>query len=336
MKTKRRKTYLLYPAVALGLSIVPWFTGNYLTYLINLSGIYTISILGLNLLMGRGGQVFFGGVAMMAIGAYTSALLAEHLGIPFYFSIPLSGMITSVLSLSIIFPALRVKGLYLAMVSIGFHQITDQVLAGWDTLTGGRVGFFLPSPSLAGIDVGSDRAYYYVVMVTVLLSLWTASNINKMKVGRAIWTIGQSPTSASVLGINIVFYKIVAFMICAFYCGTAGALLANYLQFISPDIFTVAIAIMLLVGMIIGGWGSVAGSVVGGFFVTFLPILIGFAKDSFFGATTALYDLETMISGIVIVVVVLFIPMGVAESVRNVRVRWANKMLLKKGGDGAI
>ncbi len=333
MNTKRRKMYFLYAAVVLGLLIVPWFTGNYLTYLINLSGIYTISILGLNLLMGRGGQVFFGGVAMMAIGAYVSALLAKHFGIPFYLSIPLSGIITSILGLSIIFPALRVKGLYLAMVSIGFHVITDQVLAGWDTLTGGRVGIFLPSPTLAGFDLGSDRAYYYVVMITVLVSLWTVSNINRMRVGRAIWTIGQSPTSASVMGINLVFYKIIAFMLCAFYCGIAGALLANYLQFISPDIFTVAIAIMLLVGMIIGGWGSVGGSVVGGFFVTFLPILISFVKDSLFGSTTALYDLETMISGIVIVIVVLFIPMGVAESIKNMRLRWGNNVVLNKGGD---
>ena len=124
------KTRALYFPLGILLLIVPLFTGNYMTYLLNLSGIYIIAILGLNILMGLGGQMFFGGAAMMALGAYTTASLINDLGLPFYISIPLSGPITAILSLSIIFPALRVRGLYLAMVSVGFHMILVQIIGG--------------------------------------------------------------------------------------------------------------------------------------------------------------------------------------------------------------
>jgi len=316
------KKWALYIVLIIFLLIIPWLMGNYLAYLFNLSGIYIIAILGLNILMGLGGQMFFGGVAMMAMGAYAAAFLANDLCFPFYISIPFSGLITCILSLSITFPALRVRGLYLAMVSVGFHLILEQIIGGWGSFTGGYDGLSLSKASLAGIEVASDRAFYYVVLVTVVLSLWSAVNLMKMRVGRAIWALGQDPVSTSVLGINVTFYKIVAFMICAFYCGISGGLMAHYLRFITPDHFTILTAIMLLVGMMVGGWGSLMGSVAGGFFVTFLPEAIGLFKDYFLGATTALYDLQATISGIIIIVVVLYIPNGFAEWSKDLRSKW--------------
>jgi branched-chain amino acid transport system permease protein len=322
MMARASQKWILLTALAVFLLFLPWSLGNYLTYLINLSGIYTVAILGLNILMGLGGQMFFGGVAMMALGAYASAALTNYLGIPFYLSILLSGFITSVLSLVIIFPALRVRGLYLAMVSVGFHLILDQVIGHWDSFTGGYNGLSLPKVTLAGISMSTDRAFYYVVLAGVAFSLWSASNLMKMRVGRAIWALGQDAVASAVLGLNVTYYKVVAFLLCAFYCGISGGLLAHYLRFITPDHFTIVMAIMLLVGMIIGGWGSLTGSIAGGFFVTFLPEVIGLFKDYFLGASTALYDVQATISGIIIMLVVIFIPHGFAEWVKGLRVKW--------------
>jgi len=317
------KKWAISIVLTLLLLIIPWLMGNYLIYLFNLSGIYIIAIVGLNILMGLGGQMFFGGVAMMAMGAYVAASMTTYLGLPLYISIPLSGLITSLLSLTIIFPALRVRGLYLAMVSVGFHLILEQIIGGWESFTGGYDGLSLPKASLAGIQVVSDRAFYYVVLVVVVLCLWSAINLMKMRVGRAIWALGQDPVSASVSGINVTLYKIIAFLICAFYCGVSGGLMAHYLRFITPDHFTIITAIMLLVGMMIGGWGSLMGSIAGGFFVTFLPEVIGLFKDYFLGASVALYDLQATISGIIIIVVVLYIPNGFAEWIKDVRSKWS-------------
>jgi branched-chain amino acid transport system permease protein len=321
MKAKFYTKWILYLLMSLLLIVTPWVTPSYMTYLINLAGIYSIAILGLNILMGIGGQVWFGGIAMMAIGAYAAGFLANDLSLPFYISILLSGFITSILSLIITFPALRVKGLYLAMVSVGFHLILEQIITGWESFTGGYVGLSLPKATLAGIRIDSDKYFYYIVLITVFLCIWSARNIMKMRVGRAIWAIGQELVAASVYGINITFYKVVAFMICAFYCGISGGLLAHYLRYISPDHFTIIMAIMVLVGMIIGGWGSVIGSIAGGFFVIFLPEVISLFKDIFLGAATALYDLQAAISGIIIIIVVIFIPNGVAEWLKEIKLK---------------
>lgn len=317
-----QKKIIFFVCLSIFLLLVPIFAGKYLTYLVNLSGIYAIAIMGLNILMGLGGQMFFGGVAMMAIGAYSVASLSIHAGIPFLISIVVGGFLTGLISLSIILPALRLRGLYLAMISVGFHLIIEQVIGGWKSLTGGYDGMCLPKASLFGFELSGDMAFYYIVLLAVLLSLYGTRNLMKMRVGRAIWSLGQDPVAASVIGLNVGFYKIVAFLICAFYCGVSGGLLACYLRFITPDHFTMNLAIMLLVGMIIGGWGSLGGSIAGGFFVTFLPEVIGLAKDAFIGASTALYDLESAISGIIIIVVVIFIPKGFAEWVMDLKVKW--------------
>ena len=296
---------------------LPLWMGNYLTYLFNLSGIYAIAILGLNVLMGLGGQMFFGGVAMMAIGAYASASLTNHLNFPFFISMPISGCITSFLSLVIIFPALRVRGLYLAMVSVGFHLILEQIIGGWSSFTGGYNGLSLPKASLGKYLVSSDHDFYYVIFICVGFLLWTAKNLFRTRVGRAIWALGQDPVAASAMGLNVTYYKIVAFMICAFYCGISGSLMAHYLRFITPDHFTLVMAIMLLVGMIIGGWGSLTGSIAGGLFVTFLPEIIGMLKDKFAGSSSALYDVQATVSGVVIIMVVIFMPNGFVGWVKD-------------------
>lgn len=316
------KKLALLGGIVIVLLLIPRFSGPYLTYLLNLSGIYTIAIIGLNILMGLGGQMFFGGVAMMALGAYSTASLSTNAGLPFFISIPLSGFITGLLSLSIILPALRLRGLYLAMVSVGFHLILEQIIGGWKAFTGGYDGLSVPGASLFGIRLTSDGEFYYVVLLAVVLCLLLAKNLMRMRVGRAIWSIGQDPVAASVFGVNVTFYKIVAFLVCAFYCGVAGGLLAVYLRFITPDHFTLISAIMLLVGMIIGGWGSIPGSIAGGFFVTFLPESISLFKDYFLGASTALYDLEAAVSGIIIIVVIMFIPEGFAQWVGELRMKW--------------
>ena len=208
------------------------------------------------------------------------------------------------------------------MVSVGFHLILEQIIGGWDRFTGGYNGLSLPKSSLGNYLISSDHAFYYVIFLSVVFLLWTAHNLMKTRVGRAIWALGQDQVVASVMGLNVTYYKVVAFMICAFYCGISGSLMAHYLRFITPDHFTIVMAIMLLVGMIIGGWGSLTGSIAGGFFVTFLPESIGMFKDYFLGASTALYDIQATVSGIIIILVVMFIPRGFVAWIRGLQEKW--------------
>ncbi|MFC1824726.1 branched-chain amino acid ABC transporter permease [Thermodesulfobacteriota bacterium] len=315
------KKWLINILLTLVLMLLPLFLSNYMTYLVNLAGIYVVCIIGLNFLMGLGGQMFFGAVAIMSIGAYSAALLSIHFNFPFYLSIPCAGLIATILSLTIIFPGLRVTGIYLGMVSLGFHYILEQIIGGWKSLTGGHDGLSVAKASIAGVDLASDKAFYYVVLTVVALGLWGAMNLMKMRVGRAIWALGQDQVSAAVAGINVTFYKIIAFLVCAFYSGISGGLLAHYLRYITPDHFTVIMSIMIFVGMIIGGWGSLPGSIAGGFFVIFLPEVIEMAKDGLLSPTTALYDLQAVISGIIIILVVMFIPEGVGDFVKELKLR---------------
>jgi branched-chain amino acid transport system permease protein len=318
------KKWGLYLALGAVLLAIPLIAGHYLTYLVNLAGIYAIAIIGLNILMGLGGQMFFGAVALMALGGYSAAILAVRLGFPFFVSIPVAGFLTCILSLTIALPALRVRGLYLAMISVGFHLILEQIIGGWDSFTGGYNGISLPKASLMGVPFSSDRGFYFVILVSLILCLWSARNLMRMRVGRAIWAVGQDPVAASVLGLNVTRYKIVAFLVCAFYCGISGGLMAHYLRFITPDHFTMVVAIMLLVGMIIGGWGSLGGSIAGGVFVTFLPEGIGFFKDTFLGASTALYDIQSAVSGFIIIGIVMFMPHGFTQWAKDIGSRWSS------------
>jgi branched-chain amino acid transport system permease protein len=282
------------------LLIVPQFLDSYLIYLINLTFIHIILAVGLNLLTGCSGQVSLGHAGFYAIGAYTSALLIIKLKIPFWFSMPLGGVSAALVGFAIGIPALRLTGFYLALVTLGFNEIVHLVSVHWDGLTQGTRGLMLPKVSIGPYDFGSDYSFYYIILFITLFLLWVARNLMRTKTGRALIAIRESEIACQCIGMNIAKYKVVAFALSAFYAGVAGGIYGSWVSYISPDNFGLIESFLYIMMVIIGGMGSLIGSVIGAILFTFLPELL-----------RSFEDVQDVIYGFLLLIFIIFMPDGI-------------------------
>jgi branched-chain amino acid transport system permease protein len=282
------------------LLIVPQFLDSYLIYLINLTFIHIILAVGLNLLTGCSGQVSLGHAGFYAIGAYTSALLIITLKIPFWFSMPLGGVSAALVGFAIGIPALRLTGFYLALVTLGFNEIVHLVSVHWDGLTQGTRGLMLPKVSIGPYDFGSDYSFYYIILFITLFLLWVARNLMRTKTGRALIAIRESEIACQCIGMNIAKYKVVAFALSAFYAGVAGGIYGSWVSYISPDNFGLIESFLYIMMVIIGGMGSLIGSVIGAILFTFLPELL-----------RSFEDVQDVIYGFLLLIFIIFMPDGI-------------------------
>ena len=245
--------------------------------------ILAIAIMGLNILVGYSGQLSLGHGAFMALGAYTSAILAHRYKMDYLVTIPIAGLITGVVGFLFGIPALRLSPLYLALATFALAVVTPSLIKRPDELTGGVQGISLvpPDPPQFATDVygfvtstrmTSDQWIYYITVVYALILFWLAWNLVRHRAGRAMRAIRDGEVAASASGINIAGYKTLAFGISALYAGIAGSLFGLATSFVSPDTFPVSLSIQLLVGAVVGGLASIAGPLVGGIFAYFLPI----------------------------------------------------------------
>jgi branched-chain amino acid transport system permease protein len=300
------------------LLVFPFAASRYLIYLANLSGIAIIGALGINLLTGYTGQVSLGHAAFLAIGAYTSAILSSRFGIPFWILLPLSGISAAISGLLIGIPSLRLRGLYLVITTLAFQFIVEHVIYRWESLTHGDNGIALDTPDLAGIILDTDRRFYYLVIVVVVLSVMTIKNITRAKVGRAFQAIRDRDITAETMGINLTKYKLLAFTVSSFYAGVAGALYAFYMAYISPDHFSLMVSIHYVAMIIVGGMGSVLGSIFGAIFITLLPEVLGVftrAVGELFPASISRFgDVKGIVYGLVIVGFLIYQPRGLYGS----------------------
>lgn len=300
------------------LLIFPFAASRYLIYLANLSGIAIIGALGINLLTGYTGQVSLGHAAFLAIGAYTAAILSSRFGIPFWILLPLSGISAAISGLLIGIPSLRLRGLYLVITTLAFQFIVEHVIYRWESLTYGDNGIALATPELAGLMLDSDRRFYYLVIVVVVLSVMTIKNITRARVGRAFQAIRDRDITAETMGINLTNYKLLAFTVSSFYAGMAGALYAYYMAYISPDHFSLMVSIHYVAMIIVGGMGSVLGSIFGAIFITLLPEVLGvFTRmaGEFFPASISRFgDVKGIVYGLVIVGFLIYQPSGLHGS----------------------
>ena len=303
--------------------IFPFWAGPYLTYVVNLAAIATIGALGLNLLTGFTGQISIGHGAFLAIGAYSTAILTADAGFPFWLALPAAGLITAISGLIVGIPSLRLKGLYLVMTTLAFSFIVQYVIIKWESLTRGSTGMGVPAPEIFGYVIDNDRAFYFLIMPIVAVGLIFARNLIRTKVGRAWIAIRDRDISAEVMGVDLAKYKIMSFFISSFYAGVAGGLYGYYITDISPEHFPITLSIDYLAMIIIGGMGSILGSVYGAMFVIMLPEGIRILADIFGTAYPVLVDrffeVKVMAFGLAIILFLMFEPDGLYGRWRKIK-----------------
>jgi branched-chain amino acid transport system permease protein len=270
---------IIFVLTTIALLLLPFLLEDFRVFQLNLVLIYAIAILGLNILTGYGGQISLGHGAFYAVGAYTSAILISQLGMSSYLTIPIAGVVCLVMGVLMGFPALRLAGHYLALATFALAIATPQLLKykAIEHWTGGVQGIVLEKPIppfqlvVFGNDLSEDRWLYFVILAISALLFWMAHNLLSGRVGRAIMAIRDQPTAAAALGVNLTFVKTATFGLSAAYTGIAGALSALAVAYIAPDSFPAFLSISLLVGVVVGGLGSISGAIFGALFIQFVP-----------------------------------------------------------------
>jgi branched-chain amino acid transport system permease protein len=305
-------------AVVIAALLVPLFVRGFVTFQLTLVMVYGLAILGLNLLTGFNGQFSLGHSAFYGIGAYVAAILMDRWEVPYYATLPAAGIACFVVGFLFGFPALRLQGIYLALATFALATAMPQILkfGPLEPLTGGVQGIVIlkPDPPF-GLPIDADQWLCYFTLAVLLVMFWAAANLIRSRSGRAIMAIRDSPIAAAAMGIDTALYKTVTFGVSALYTGVAGALGAIAVQFVAPDSFTFLLSISLLVGLVIGGVGSIPGSLAGGVFVMFVPNIAEAVSTGLAGA----------IYGIIMLLVIFVMPSGAAGFAR-LSLAWATRM----------
>jgi branched-chain amino acid transport system permease protein len=296
---------------------VPPFLGSYYHYVASLALINIIVAIGLNLLTGNAGQISLCQSSFMAIGAYAATYLSTTLGVSYWLALPAAGCLAGFCGLVLGVPALRLQGFYLAVVTLGFLELTQFLVEQIPSITGGVRGLASPRPAIAGLKLSRDLHFYYVVLGVALLLGWIAHSLLMSPMGRAFNAIRNSPSAAQALGIPLAATKLTAFVIAAFYAGVGGGLFAPLVGFIDPGEFGVGTSVRHVVFIVVGGLGSIAGAVGGAVVLTALPELLRSAKE---------YN-DLIFGGLLLLVLMLF-PGGLVGFWPALRSR--SKSLLQK------
>jgi branched-chain amino acid transport system permease protein len=260
--------------VLVAAALIPFTVSSFHLLQATMVVIYAIALLGLNILTGYNGQISLGHGAFYAIGAYTTAILLERTGIPYWATIPIAGAVCLVVGFLFGLPALRLEGHYLALSTFALAVATPQLLKfrALEYWTGGVQGTFVPSfKAPFGLPIAWDQWLYLFSLAIAAAMFLVAWNLLRGSTGIAITAIRDHPVAASSMGINISRYKSLTFGVSAMYTGIAGALGALVAQFVSPDSFSIFVSLSLLVGAVIGGVTSLSGAILGAIFIEFVP-----------------------------------------------------------------
>jgi branched-chain amino acid transport system permease protein len=296
-------------AMVVAAALVPLIATNFVIFQLTLVMVYGLAILGLNLLTGINGQFSLGHSAFYGIGAYTAAILMDKIDLGYVWTLPCAGAVCFLVGLLFGVPALRLQGLYLALATFALAAALPQILkfGPLEDFTGGVQGIVLLKPDPpAGVPLNPDQWLYYFTLAVLLAMLAGAANLVNSRTGRALMAIRDHPIAAAAMGINPALYKTVTFGLSAFYTGVAGALGAIAVQFVAPDSFGFLLSVSFLVGLVIGGVGSIPGSLVGGLFVLYVPNI---AERVSTGLAGAIY-------GVILLLVIFVMPSGAAGFTR--------------------
>lgn len=298
-----------YGLLMLLLLTAPWLFAEYWLSQLTLVLIYSVAGLGIMLLAGYTGLFSLGHAAFLGVGAYTHAVLTNH-GMPFPLALICAAGLSGAVGLVVGLPALRVKGIYLGMATLSFGFIVEEVLARWESVTGGNTGIHIKKPDIFGWVLQSGAEFYWLCLVITVAATLGILNLLRSPTGRAFVAIRDSEISAQSMGIHLAYYKTLSFALSAALAGIAGALYGHYLQFISPDQFNILQSIDLLLMIVVGGVGSVHGVFLGAIFLITLPELIGMTKDYLPAVVGQAPGLKGLVYGLVLIAFVLFEPMG--------------------------
>jgi branched-chain amino acid transport system permease protein len=298
-----------YSLLMVVLVAAPWLFAEYWLAQLTFVLIYSIVGLGLMLLAGFTGLFSIGHAAFLGVGAYTQAVFV-NMGVPFPIALALAGVLSAAVGIVVGLPALRVKGIYLGIATLSFGFIVEEVLARWESVTGGNSGIHVKHPDLFGLKVDSAAGFYFLCLVIAVGATLAILNLLRSPTGRAFVAIRDSEISAQSMGIHLARYKTLSFALSAALAGIGGALYAHKLSFISPDQFNILQSIDLLLMVVVGGLGSVHGAFLGAIFLITMPQVIAMTKDYLPAVVGQAPGLQGLVYGAVLIAFVLFEPMG--------------------------
>ena len=299
--------WVLFALVAL--AIAAGLDNEYYFTLLNFIGIHTLLVVGLNLLLGYAGQISLGHAAFFGLGAYTSGILTATCGVSPWLALPAGLVLSGSAAFLIGVPALKLRGYYLAMATLGFGIIVSIILNQAQPLTGGPSGLSgIPPLNLAGFPLNTARRLYPLIWLAVGVILALSANLVDSRTGRALRALHDSEAAAASLGVDTARLKLKIFIWSALYASLAGSLYAHSLNFIAPASFGFMFSIKLVAMVVVGGMASIWGSLLGAGVLTVLPEVL-----------TAFHDFEMVIFGAILMVVMIFLPRGLVRGLLDLR-----------------
>jgi branched-chain amino acid transport system permease protein len=307
--------------------VLPSLLHEYYLSIINLVLIAVVGALGLNILVGYTGQISVGHAAFMSVGAYTAANLAVRLDLPFWITLPAGGLMAALIGAIVGIPSLRIKGLYLAIATLAGQLIIEWTINHVPAISGGaQASIEVPRPTLFGTELKTQGQLYFFLLFFAALAIVATLNLVRSRIGRAFVAIRDQDIAAEIIGINIYRYKLLSFAISSFYAGVCGVLYTYYLGIANYEQFQIVVSIDYLAMIIIGGLGSVLGSILGAAFVTMLPIVIRWIVEgfgSYFFTASELAGVSSsarlIVFGSLIIFFLVVEPEGLNRLWRNIR-----------------
>jgi branched-chain amino acid transport system permease protein len=306
--------YLLFLILPLGLSN-SWYQNQYFIHILFDVGCYVILALGLNIVIGYAGLLNLGYIAFFGIGAYTYAILNTFLHLSFWISFPIAGLITALFGLLLGIPSLRVRGDYLAIVTLGFGEIIRIILNNWESVTNGPRGMDNIAPpaqvhptQLAVFKFNSEVFFYYLILFLVILTIFIIRRLDHSRIGRAWVAIREDEVAAATMGIPVTKMKWLAFSLGAGFAGLVGCLFAARQGFVSPESFTFMESVIVVSMVVLGGLGSIAGAVLGAIILAILPELL---------RLRGFESYRMLLFGFAMILLMLFRPQGLLGSKRR-------------------
>jgi branched-chain amino acid transport system permease protein len=297
-----------------------YFSDRILT-IMTIIGITAISVLGLQILTGYCNQISIGHAGFMAVGAYTSGILTAHLGWSFWAALPCAALMAGMVGILFGLPSLKVKGFYLIMATIAAHFIIIWFILQFRNVTGGGDGLAVPRPELFGFVLKSKASYFYLVMIIACLATFAAKNIVRSRAGRAFIAIRDNELAAEVMGVNLWAYKLMAFFIGCVFAGVAGSLLVHYVAFACVDQFPFMNSVWYLGMLIVGGMGSITGTIFGVVALKLLDELVTIVGPILAAAVApqVASSFGIIMRGLIIIIFLIFEPRGLAHRWQMVR-----------------
>lgn len=260
--------------------LAPFYLNSYWLDVLITAGIYCLLALGLNIIVGFAGLLHLGFSAFYAIGAYSYALLNTHFALNFWLALPISAGLSAFAGACLAIPALRLRGDYLAIVTLGFGEIIRIVIVSWQSLTNGPNGITgIEPPMLFGMSLHNPQYFYWLLLMVVVLSVLVINQINRSFVGLSWRAIRDDEIAGASFGINVFAYKLYAMVLGSVWAGIAGVFFASKMGFVSPESFTFSESVLIICMVILGGAGSVSGAILGAMILVFLPELTRWMQD---------------------------------------------------------